>query len=201
MELNLLNESELETLYHAELVHDFPPAELKPLWAMTRMMEEGCYQPLVFVDNEEILGYALMLLEEERRCALLDYLAVLRGRRNAGLGSRLLALLGERFKGIIVESEAPDAPTEEENTLRRRRLAFYERCGFRMLDYECGLFGVHYRCLYRGPEKNDRTVLAVHQRVYSSHVPPAYLDRYVRLPLEQGEIVQPISEWREELPS
>ena len=198
MELQLLNKEELTALYQNEMTADFPRAELKPLRAMLRLMDMGRYDPLLVTDGGRPVGYALAWLPENRKGVLLEYFGVLRGLRNGGLGARILALLAERYGQIFGEAEKPNSDDPAENDLRRRRIAFYERNGFRVLDYECALFGVHFNCLYRGPEADDRKVEAMHRAVYAGYFSPAHMERYIQLPLRPGEAVKPAPEWVEE---
>jgi len=198
MELKLLNKEELTALYQKEMVADFPHAELKPLHAMLRLMDMGRYDPLLVTDGEKPVGYALVWLPEDRAGALLEYFGVLRGLRNGGLGTEILGLLAERYGQIFGEAEAPCSEDPAENDLRRRRIAFYERNGFRVLDYQCALFGVRFNCLYRGPEADDRKVEAMHRGVYAGYFSPAHMERYIQLPLKPGEEVHPAPEWVEE---
>ena len=198
MELKLLNKEELTGLYNGELVYDFPKTELKPLRAMLRLMDMGQYDPLLVTEAGEAVGYAMVWLPRERNGALLEYLGVLRGKRNGGLGSRILTLLAQRYGQLFGEAEAPSSDDEAENDLRRHRIGFYERNGFRVLDYECALFGVHFNCLYRGPETDDRKVEQLHQSVYADYFTPAHMERFIQLPLRPGEAIHPSPEWVEE---
>ena len=198
MELTLLNKEQLTKLYNEELVFDFPKAELKPLWAMHRLMDMGQYDPLLVSENGEALGYAMVWLPRERNGALLEYLGVLRGKRNGGLGAQILTLLAERYSQLFGEAEAPSSDDPAENDLRRRRLGFYQRNGFRILDYECALFGVHFNCLYRGFETDDRKVEKLHRSVYADYFTPAHMERFIQLPLRPGEEIHPSLEWVEE---
>ncbi len=198
MELELLNKEELKRLYSREMVFDFPKAELKPVSSMLRLMDLGLYEPLLVREDGEAVGYAMMWLPAGRSGGLLEYFGVLRGRRGGGIGSQILALLAERYGQIFGEAEAPDADDPEENDLRRRRIAFYQRNGFRVLDYECALFGVHFLCLYRGPEQDDRKIEKLHRGVYADYFSPGHLARYVQLPLRPGEKINPAPVWVEE---
>ena len=199
MELKTLNERELSALYREEMVYDFPKSELKPLGAMLRLLEMGQYDPLVVTENGERVGYAMMWLPKSRQGALLEYLGVLRGKRSAGLGARILPLLAQRYGQLFGEAEAPTSQDEAENHLRRRRIGFYERNGFRVLDYECALFGVHFKCLYRGPQTDDRAVEQLHRSVYADYFSPQHLERYIQLPLKPGEEIHPAPAWTEEV--
>lgn len=198
MELKLLNKEELTALYNGELVVDFPKSELKPLRAMLSLMDMGRYDPLLVTENGETVGYAMVWLPGERNGALLEYFGVLRGKRNGGIGSRILTLLAERYGQLFGEAEAPASADPAENDLRRRRIAFYERNGFRVLDYECALFGVHFNCLYRGSETDDRKVEKLHRGVYADYFSPEHMERFVQLPLRPGEEIHPAPEWMEE---
>ena len=199
MKLKLLNKCELESLYNAEIVYDFPRAELKPLRAMLRLMDMGQYDPLLITDDDgNALGYALVWLPRARDGGLLEYLGVLRGKRNNGLGTQALPLLLERYGQIFGEVEAPTSDDPAENELRRHRIGFYERNGFRVLDYECALFGVHFKCMYQGPETDDRKVLELHRSVYADYFSPAHMERFIQLPLKPGEAIHPSPAWVEE---
>lgn len=198
MELKLLNKEELRVLFQNEMVYDFPKAELKPLSAMYRLMDMDRYDPLLVLQEGEAVGYALAWLPEERNGALLDYFGVLRGKRNAGLGTRILHLLAERYGCIFGEVEAPVSDDPAENDLRRRRIGFYLRNGLRQLDYDCALFGVHYNCLYLGPETDDRKIEAMHRAVYFDYYSDEHFARFVQLPLLPGEEIHALNDWVEE---
>ncbi|MGN1004323.1 MAG: GNAT family N-acetyltransferase [Oscillospiraceae bacterium] len=198
MRLNLLNQEELKRLYHEELVFDFPKSELKPLRAMYSLMDRGVYDPLLVTENGEAVGYALVWLPSDRSGGLLEYFGVLRGKRSRGLGAQILDLLAERYGQIFGEAEAPDSGDPEENDLRRRRINFYLRSGFRLLDYECALFGVHFCCLYRGPEQDDRKVERLHRGVYAGYFSSEHMARYIQMPLRPGEEINPAPAWVEE---
>ena len=177
MKLNLLNKEELTNLYKDEMMFDFPRAELKPLRAMLRLMDMGQYDPLLVTDDQGVaLGYAMI----------------------CGLGSQVLPLLAARYGQLFGEAEAPTSDDPAENDLRRRRIDFYERNGFRVLDYECALFGVHFNCLYLGPETDDRKVEALHRSVYADYFSPEHMARYIQLPLHPGEAIHPSPAWVEE---
>ena len=150
------------------------------------------------MEDGEILGYAMMWLADEPDSALLDYLGVLRGKRDRGLGGRLLGLLQGRYRQLFGEAEAPESEDPEENGLRRRRLGFYERSGFRITDYQCALFGVKFNNIYFGPETDNRRVEAAHRAIYARWFSPAHMERYIQLPLRPGEAVRPAPTWVEE---
>ena len=198
MELKLLNKEELTKLYNEEMVFDFPKSELKPVRGMHRLMDMGIYEPMLVLENGEAIGYAMVWLPPNRQGALLEYFGVLRGKRNGGLGTTILHLLAERYGQIFGEVEAPVSDDPAENDLRRRRIGFYLRNGLRKLDYDCALFGVHFNCLYLGPETDDRKIEAIHRSVYTTYFSPEHMEKHIQLPLRPGEAINPAPEWVEE---
>ena len=198
MELKLLNKEELGELYTREMVYDFPKSELKPVRSMFRLMDAGRYEPLLVTQDGEAVGYAMVWLPGAGQGGLLEYFGVLRGKRDHGLGGQILDLLARRYGQLFGEAEAPDSEDPAVNDLRRRRIAFYQRNGFRVLDYTCALFGVRFVCLYRGPERDDRKIERLHRSVYAGYFSPEHMQRYVQLPLGPGEEIRPAPEWMEE---
>ena len=168
-EIRLLDAAALRRVYRDHVKADFPPAERKPLAMIEAQVRTGQYDTLGLFRGEELLAYAFLWRDKEGRCVLLDYLAVCRGGRGQGTGGAFLEQLKDHyggFDGLLVEAEAEDPKAgEEANALRRRRIGFYRRCGFRMLDYRARLFGVTYSMLASGT-LTDADALAAHRRHY-----------------------------------
>lgn len=168
-ELRLLDAAALRRVYREHMKADFPPAERKPLAMIERQVRTGQYDTLGLFQGEELLAYAFLWRDKEGRCALLDYLAVCRGGRGQGTGSAFLEQLKAHygsFDGLLVEAEAEDHQAgAEDNAIRRRRIDFYRRCGFRLLDYRARLFGVTYSMLASGT-LTAADALAAHRRHY-----------------------------------
>ena len=202
MELRILNKAETKVLYNSEMKRAFPPSELKPLSAIEDMRDKGRYEPLGLYEGEELLGYAFMWLEPGIPFALLDYFGTLEGQRGTGLGTKMLDMLAEHYRdyrGIFGEAEGAFSPDPEENALQKRRLAFYERNGFRYGGYDCALFGVHYLTLIRGDaDVSPEELVNAHQRIYQSGIPKPAYDRFIQIPLHEGEEVRVPTEWNEE---
>ena len=200
MEIRELTKEELKAVYETEMKRAFPPAELKPFSAMERLMDRGLYRPLGLFEDGELVSYLLLWTDKSGQYALGDYLGTVEGRRNGGFGGKFLRAVFTsfpEFKCIFGEVEAPGPEaSEEENALRRRRLAFYERNGLRYLNYDCALFGVHYRCMAYG-DAPDEEVLRAHQEIYRNQFPPDKLEKYVQIPLLPGEAVKPLTDWEE----
>ena len=202
MQLRILTRAQLSDLYERELKKAFPPEELKPLKAMEGLRDRGCYEPLGLWDGEVLRGYALMWLEPGYPFALLDYLGTLDGMRSQGLGTKLLGLLREyysHYRGIFGEAEAPENGDPADEPLRRRRLGFYQRNGFRYGGYDCALFGVHYQTLIMGNEDvTAQELLLAHQGIYGGYMPEHIYKRFIQIPLRPGEAVKPVGDWTED---
>ena len=202
MRLKTLNAQALTALYQTELVRAFPPSELKPLKSMLNLMEQNRYEALGLYDEDGLHGYALTWLEPGIPFALLDYFGTLEGQRGSGLGTKMLDMLSEHYKdyrGVFGEAEGAFSSDPEEKSLQERRLAFYERNGFRYGGYDCALFGVHYLTLIRGDEDvTAEELLDAHQRIYKSGIPPKVYDQFIQIPLHEGEEVRIPTEWNEE---
>ena len=199
MDIRELTLEEVKKLYEEELPATFPAAELKPYEAVEALKERDCYLPLGLFENGALVSYLMLWTDRTQQYALIDYLAAVRGCRNSGYGARMLRetfAAYPQFRCFLGEVEAPDDRDEAENALRRRRLAFYERNGFRFLNYDCALFGVHYRDIVFG-DVTDGEALLAHQNIYAEHFPPTHLKRFIQLPLEPGEAVKPCFPWTE----
>lgn len=187
MELTELTRRQLERLYHSRMKEDFPPSELKPLWAMTSMMDKGRYQALGVVEGGRVLGYALLWRTPEQPFVLLDYLGTQPDLRGRGLGGAILEELKGRcqaLRGILVESEAPESGDPSGAELRRRRLDFYRRNGYGDAGYDCRIFGVDYRALVYSPAQVGREeALAAHRAIYRGAFTQERFEKYVIIPL------------------
>ena len=187
-ELRPLTEPRLRRLYREHVAEDFPPAERRPLSAILRLRRRGDYDTWGVFDGDALAAYAFLWRGAD--CALLDYLAVCRGARGQGYGTRALELVKGQYSPVplLAEVEAPEksAPPGE-NALRQRRLNFYQRAGFAPLGYQAVLFGVRYAMLSwpaAGPQEAGR-LQAAHRALYQSEVPPLLFRRVIHIPAEK----------------
>ncbi|MDE7429462.1 MAG: hypothetical protein K2N00_09395 [Lachnospiraceae bacterium] len=185
-----LDNKEITFLYDTYMRQDFPADELKPLSHIIKSVEEGYGFSLGFYEEEGLAGYAVFILCEETRCALLDYFAILSDRRGAGLGHRAFLLFDAYFKenlplleGLYIESERIAAAENEKQRLtRKRRIAFYESCGCEMTDLRAVLFGVDYSVLYRrmGNPLQEASLEAL-DALYRKMFKPGHYAKFVSL--------------------
>ncbi|MCC8060806.1 MAG: GNAT family N-acetyltransferase [Clostridiales bacterium] len=153
---------ELQRIYNNHVIEDFPRNERRPLFSMEKLMKTGKYECFGYCDDGSLLAYAFYFLAESRQYALLDYFAVVPGLRGHGTGSEFLRLLKGAVSaknGVFIEAENPDsAKSEEEATLRRRRIRFYRSNGAALTNAKAQLFGVDYDILYIGLNGTDLSI-------------------------------------------
>ena len=201
MTLRNLSPEELARAYEIDFKEAFPPAELKPLYAIEAMRERGVYDPLAMFDGSgEILGYIFLWKHPDSRYILIDYLCVPAGKRNGGIGGRLLQAAIAYYPPetvFIGESEAPTGdPAQDELILRR--LGFYARNGAKTVGYDCALFGVHYKTIcWADPVPPDDEILRKHQEIYAAQFSREKYEKYVQIPLLPGEACKELSDWIE----
>lgn len=201
MHLRTMTPEELKQAYETDLREAFPPAELKPLRAMEAMRARGAYDPLGLYGGEgEILGYILLWKHEDGRYMLIDYLCVPAGRRNGGVGGKLLAAAIAHYPPdtvFIGETEAPTGDPARDGMILRR-LGFYARNGARTLGYDNALFGVHYKTIcWADPMPEEAEILRKHQEIYLQQFGREKYDRFIQIPLLPGEKPRPVTDWTE----
>ena len=191
-----LENTEVASIYDTYMRRDFPADELKPLSHILKSMEEGYGFSLGLYEEEKLAGYAVFILCEETKCALLDYFAILSDRRGEGLGHRAFLLFGTYFKenlpqvaGLYIESERTAAAENEKQRLtRERRIAFYQSCGCEMTNLRAVLFGVDYSVLYlRMGNPAQGAFLEALDALYRRMFKPEHYAKFVSLTEENDD--------------
>jgi len=126
---------QIERIY----VTSFPPSERIPLDSLIQSFERGERRLLVAELNGRILGFAFSLSLPSWNIQNIEYLAVDVSFRNQHVGSKLLQSFEERALaahagGIILEVENDDEAPMNEIEIRKRRIQFYERNGYHLVE-------------------------------------------------------------------
>lgn len=138
--------SEIEEIYITHMKNDFPPAELKPLEAIKYSVSMGWYRMYLAYDEGGVKGYACVA-DCTEGFGFLDYYAIVKDYRGTGVGTEFFRKLKDMtdFSCIILETESVESSkNQEEEFIRKRRIAFYERSGCVNTGCMYNVFGVEY---------------------------------------------------------
>ena len=105
MDLILCNKKEIEEIYSNHIKKDFPPAEVKPLSRILMLYEKNLYFVYALYEKDELLSYAFFSSAPGCEYVLLDYLAVVSGKRNMGIGAKIGSL--QKFQRNFVRVGEP----------------------------------------------------------------------------------------------
>lgn len=147
--------------YYLEI---FPKEERKPLELIQSSYEKGYTKIIEILYENKITGFMLLNSLKNKGYAILDYLAILPQYRNNKIGTRALKILQEQEKensGIFVEIEKVGLGRDiGENLLREKRKNFYEKLGFKKLNFDLLLFDVVYTpYLFSNIEDNENVII------------------------------------------
>lgn len=127
-----------------------PAAERKSRQALAAMMVRPDYRFIIVGNAGTIAGFAIVFISARIDVALLEYMAIDRRWRGAGLGKALyerataevLSCNSRSVLLIEVDSDRQDSP---DRAMRSRRIAFYRRLGCRRIE------GLNYILPLPGP--------------------------------------------------
>ncbi len=126
--LRRLKVEQFEEIYDI-LKSSFPSAERRSKAGQKKIFDDERYSVFGWLENEKIVGFAAVWKFES--FAFLEHFAVKETARNQGLGGLILNELKNALQTpVILEIEPP------EDDLKRRRIAFYERHGFKLNDFD-----------------------------------------------------------------
>ncbi len=155
MEIRKLNTDEVTYVYNEHMKMDFPAYELKSLKKILKLTNEEKCTPCGFYKNDELVGYAILI--SYKNFVILDYFAILRTKRNGGLGAEAINLITEYCKDkydiFILESDDPSYfEKQEDKDICERRIEFYKRNGFEQAKFKTKAYQGHFIVL----TKNDK---------------------------------------------
>lgn len=128
---------ELKAFYE-RIVRDFSQGEYAPYPIIYQHLQAGLQKALIFCEGKTDIAYSVCTENHENNYVLISLLAVFKDYRGQGIGSaflKRLRLIYQDKQVLLVEVEQPEqAKTPEEGDARRRRIRFYERAGFYLLE-------------------------------------------------------------------
>lgn len=167
LEMKTLQTDAVTRIYEAHLTKDFAADELKPLSHILERIECGDYECFGFFESHQLVGYMFFSGSRKSNLLLLDYFAVVNGKRGMGYGSQMLRhvkSLEYNKDGIIIEIEHPDsAKSREDYEVRKKREAFYLNNGLEKTNVESRVNGVHFDILFFKKPDGQGTVHIANQ--------------------------------------
>ena len=146
--------------YYLEI---FPEDERKPLELLQSSYEKHYTRIIEILYKNEIIGFMILNKVKDKGYAVLDYLAILPQYRNNKFGTKALQILLEQERensGIFIEIEKVGLGKDiEENLLREKRKNFYEKVGFKKLNFDLFLFDVIYTPYLFSDIKDDEGMI------------------------------------------
>lgn len=128
-------------------IQSFPDSERKPYLLMKYWEFQGKMELFEISENDEFCGIFITVICND--LVLIDYLAVKPELRGRGIGSKVLRLAREMYKGkrLFLEIESTKKPCSDiESRLKRKR--FYLKNQLVSADFSVNLFGVEMEILY-----------------------------------------------------
>jgi len=99
----------------------------------------------LYLDGKLIGGCNLLVGLDNWMCG--DYFAIDPQYRNRGFGSRVVNMLKKASGCKVLFFDVEDPRDSSDEAMSLRRIAFYERCGMKLLDMETWFTGAHYRTM------------------------------------------------------
>lgn len=176
------NTEQIIKIYNKYMVLDFPKDELKPLAHILAMVEDGTCTFYALRRNEEVLSYFSVCVNGQG--LLVDYLAVNEKYRGQGIGAKTIGFLKSvsHNKYIIIECEDEEKAEDESDKITRlRRIAFYERAGFKRSGVSSNLFGVDYIILTYPDDISENKVKELYSSVYLRMLGQSMYDKFMKI--------------------
>lgn len=123
--------------FYKRIEADFSPGEYAPYEVLYWQLQNGVQEGMVFCDGDRNLAYSICAAGHPNGYVLISLLAVFPECRGQGIGTAFMKALCNKYsqkQAVLVEVERPElSETQDEQSLRNRRIAFYEKEGFYLI--------------------------------------------------------------------
>ena len=173
MQLKYIDIEEFKKEVYSYYLEIFPEDERKPLELLYSSYKRHYTKIIQILCKNEMVGFMLLNRVKEKGYTVLDYLAILPQYRNNKFGTKALQMLLEQERensGIFIEIEKVGLGKDaEENLLRANRRNFYEKLGFKELNFDLFLFDVVYTpYLFSNNKYNEDRIIDEILNIYES---------------------------------
>jgi GNAT superfamily N-acetyltransferase len=161
----------------------FPSNETRPVQRVVVMLKnDKNYHLFISVNNNSVVGIALMYIFKPLRIGLLDYIAVIPNYRRRGIGEELFKFTLEKCGslvsngiGLLIEIQRENVLDPEESVVRKDRISFYTLLGAKVLE------GVNYLLPpMRNGGEAEEMYLMIRPLGEVHHLSKASVVRYIR---------------------
>lgn len=163
MKLKYIDIDEFKKEVYPYYLEIFPKDERKPVELIQSSYKKQYTKIIEILYKSEMVGFMLLNRVKAKGYAVLDYLAILPQYRNSKFGTKALQILLEQERegrGIFIEIEKVGLGKDiKENLLREKRKNFYERIGFKKLNFDLDLFEVTYTPYLFSNIKDDEDMI------------------------------------------
>lgn len=141
---------------HKLYLEAFPPEERMPFFMLKMLSKKDCVDFYSIYDEEKFIGIVYNIIFQD--IVYIFYLAVDNTLRGNGYGTKILNSIKEKYKDsrIILNIEELDENSDNYEQ-RLNRFKFYEKNGFKYLNYKVIEIDVTYQMLGFSQDKQDVT--------------------------------------------
>lgn len=163
----LQNENETAQKIFQSYTTTFPPEERRETEQFLDLFNNSNTQITSILVNKKEIGY--LILWHFSEFVFIEHFEVFSEYRNQKFGQKILEKLKEIYPHLVLEAEP-----EHLNEIAKRRINFYQRCGFSIINknyiqpsYGAGKESINLYLLANFiPKKNDELQKEIHQKVY-----------------------------------
>lgn len=186
--IRTMDESELHSFYK-HIQRDFPVGEYPPYEILSRQFREGLQEGLVLGRENRDLAYSICAASTD--WVLLSLMAVFPEYRGRGVGSALLRALHSKYickRVIIGEVERPELASDSvETSLRYRRIDFYKKAGYHLIqgidytiwDVPMHLMALPINCSRKAVDEDIQTIV---YKIYLQLMGKHFMDKLSLIP-------------------
>lgn len=150
---------------------DFPDDERCPVDKLKLAYLQDKIDILALFKEEVLYGYAILLLNANKKNCMIWYFAVIDEYRNMGVGTEFLKILQNKlgcFENVLIEVERRNCGADsKENAIREKRFNFYINAGMKLSDLIVSTYGVEFEIFSFGEYNgNVESLFEVYKDIY-----------------------------------
>lgn len=170
MSLEEITVKEFKKYYYKDYNRLFPGIEKNTYHELKRKEKIGITRFFSIKVSNNNIGFMIINSLNEN-FIVLDYFAILLRYQSNGYGTKSIELLSEKFSDctICIEVEKNGfGKNNQENNTRKRRINFYENCGFKSVDFYIYYYHVYYSIYCLNLNIDSNSVLENMRNIYVS---------------------------------